>query len=66
MLIKIQIVKKMRSLKTASQTFADHFPDVRNMVECGSGGMNIFLSIVVTVNNTSANMDIDGIDTLRK
>ncbi|MGD9492188.1 MAG: hypothetical protein AB7V36_02410 [Bacteroidales bacterium] len=56
----------MRSLKTASQTFADHFTDVRNMVECGSGGMNIFLSIVVTVNNTSANMDVDGIDTLRK
>ena len=26
----------MRSLKTASQTFVDHFPDVSNMVVRGS------------------------------
>ena len=66
MMKKFQMVKKMRYLKTVFQKGVDHFTDVSNMVVRGSGGMNIFLSIVVTVNNTSANMDIDGIDTLRK
>lgn len=46
-MIKFQIVKKMRSLKTLSQTFADHFPDVSNMVVRGSVCVKTILNISV-------------------